>query len=381
MASLKKRGSSYYLQYYVNGEQRRVSLNTSSVQIAKEKKRQFESAQLRGDDIPLPTKTPLADIVTAYIDHIKQHKTRSSVSSDLYYLRTTFGPLCPALDRPGMAQDAKADRIEATYLEDIRTSDVARFIAAKVASRNLAPKTANRYREILHRIFKWAMEERGINMPGGRNPVARVNRYKEKAPEIVFLTLEQIDKQLKALEENRLLQTMVAVYIYAGLRREEALWLQLEDLDRESGPNGMLRIRAKTVNGEHWQPKTKTNRVVPISRALRQYLERYEPRIVPDHWLFPSPDGKRWDADNFGRSLREANHNARLKWSCALYRHTFGSQLAMKGESLYKIATLMGNSPCICRRHYAGLSPECLDGTVEFTADASEELFKCTTCL
>jgi len=38
----------------------------------------------------------------------------------------------------------------------------------------------------------------------------------------------------------------------------------------------------------------------------------------------------------------------------------------MKGESLYKIATLMGNSPEICRRHYAALLPEALATSVEF---------------
>ena len=51
---------------------------------------------------------------------------------------------------------------------------------------------------------------------------------------------------------------------------------------------------------------------------------------------------------------------------CHIYHHTFGSQLAMKGESLYKIATLMGNSPEICRRHYAALLPEALFDSVEF---------------
>jgi hypothetical protein len=49
--------------------------------------------------------------------------------------------------------------------------------------------------------------------------------------------------------------------------------------------------------------------------------------------------------------LRAVNQAAGLLWSCLVYRRTFGSQLAMKGESLYKIATLMGNSPEICRRH------------------------------
>jgi hypothetical protein len=41
----------------------------------------------------------------------------------------------------------------------------------------------------------------------------------------------------------------------------------------------------------------------------------------------------------------------------------------MKGESLYKISTLMGNSPEICRRHYAMLMPESLVQSVEFDSD------------
>lgn len=48
------------------------------------------------------------------------------------------------------------------------------------------------------------------------------------------------------------------------------------------------------------------------------------------------------------------------------FRHTFGSLLAMKGESLYKISTLMGNSPEICRRHYAALVPETMTDSVKF---------------
>jgi len=62
-----------------------------------------------------------------------------------------------------------------------------------------------------------------------------------------------------------------------------------------------------------------------------------------------------------------------LPWSCGDFRHTFGSQLAQKGESLYKIATLMGNSPDICRRHYAALIPEEMHDTVEFAKPNGDE--------
>jgi integrase len=81
----------------------------------------------------------------------------------------------------------------------------------------------------------------------------------------------------------------------------------------------LIRIQAKTVQGEHWEPKTKVNRAVPISSALRGYLERYRPMITPGKWFFPSPKGKHYDPDNFSRDLRKANEKASLKWTCLDY--------------------------------------------------------------
>ena len=210
------------------------------------------------------------------------------------------------------------------------------------------------------------MDEGGIHMPGDVNPVDKVKRYKESAPQIRFLSLDQIDQQFEVLKGYSVLRTLVAVYIYAGLRREEALWLTLEDVDLHAGKYGIIRVQAKTVNGESWESKTKVNRVVPISSALRKFLDRFERPEVLAPWYFPSPNGKRWHPDNLSKTLRRINRAARLPWSCLDYRHSFGTLLAMKGKSLYKISTLMGNSPDICRRHYATLTPEALTQSVEF---------------
>jgi integrase len=155
----------------------------------------------------------------------------------------------------------------------------------------------------------------------------------------------------------------VAIYINAGLRREEALWLTREEVDLVSS---VIRVRAKTIDGRRWQPKTGRNRVVPISQSLFETLLRYEP---PGEcvWYLPSPTGKQWHPDNFSQHLKQLNEAAGLRWTCLDFRHTFGSHLAQKGESLYKIATLMSSSPEICRRHYAALVPEEMHDTVEFT--------------
>jgi hypothetical protein len=38
----------------------------------------------------------------------------------------------------------------------------------------------------------------------------------------------------------------------------------------------------------------------------------------------------------------------------------------MKGVSLYMVSELMGNSPEVCRKHYAALVPASLVGAVDF---------------
>lgn len=108
--------------------------------------------------------------------------------------------------------------------------------------------------------------------------------------------------------------------------------------------------------GEYWQPKNGKDRVVPISSALRQYLISYNPIKC------------RWHPDNFSEALRSFSSYARLTCddidsrtgkpikrpcNCLDFRHTFGSHLAMKGETLLKISEIMVNSPEICRKHYA----------------------------
>jgi site-specific recombinase XerD len=58
------------------------------------------------------------------------------------------------------------------------------------------------------------------------------------------------------------------------------------------------------------------------------------------------------------------------------FRHTFGSTLAQRGRSLFQIAELMGNSPDVCRKHYAALMPEKMHDVVEFNPTKSSKTDK-----
>ncbi|MEM1331321.1 MAG: site-specific integrase [Planctomycetota bacterium] len=383
MASLKKRGSVYWAQYSIGGKQRRRSLGTDSYQVAKAKLTELEQRLSRGDEQPLPTRTPIAEVVAAYVRDIRQRKTAKSAQVDISYLRQVFGTCCLELDnsaRCSPAADAVPTRrgarkrdvvpLEGACFEALTTPVVSEFLGELVRAKGLKPKTANRYREVLCRLFNWATEEYGVRLPADRNPVAKVRRYREAPPEIRFLTQRQIIEQLDALSVEPAMRAMVAVYIYAGLRREEVLWLQHDDVKLE-GQAPMLSIRAKTVDRQFWQPKTGVNRAVPISRALAAELRRHAPPPTRGSWYFPSPRGSRWDPDNFSQRLARLQREAGLRWTCLDFRHTFGSQLAQAGRSLHQISTLLGNSPEVCRRHYAALVPTAMHSEVEFTTDSS----------
>lgn len=84
MASLKKRGDTNYAQYYVNGKQKRVNLGTTSLQVAKDKLRAIESAMFRQEDIPLPTKTPISEILEKYIAYLKSRTSEKKCSKGVH---------------------------------------------------------------------------------------------------------------------------------------------------------------------------------------------------------------------------------------------------------------------------------------------------------
>ncbi len=117
MAGLIKRGNIYHALYYVGKKQKRVSLETSNLQLAKEKLRQIESSLYRGGDSPLPTKTPIATVVANYIEHMWSRKTARSVERDIYYLRETFGPICPDLTLKNPKISAKGKKCPSRHAD------------------------------------------------------------------------------------------------------------------------------------------------------------------------------------------------------------------------------------------------------------------------
>jgi integrase len=348
VASIRKKGKRWYLRRYVGGRQVEEALGTSSKRKAAEILRTYEAERTLGFHRPARSRTPLAEFLKGFLRHLELTLgAGKSVANDASRIRCFF-------------REVKID-----WLEALTPAVIQHVLELKRSRDSISPKTYNNYREILHRMFEYALNIRDFvsSDPSRRNPVEAVKKCPEHASKISFLTLEEIDELLVHLSPDTRLQAAVATLIYTGLRRSEMLWLTPDDLDLASR---LVIVRGKTVNGESWEPKTRKNRSVPVSTSLLAYVEPWHLARPMSAWLFPASQDGRWNPDNFSTALREAQAGLAKRWSCLDFRHTFASHLAKKGVSIFKIAKLLGNSVVICERHYAHLSPAGLADEVEF---------------
>lgn len=240
------------------------------------------------------------------------------------------------------------------------TAKVKEFFAYRVKVDKLIQSSLRRNREALHAFFNFVKGMDWIE----KNPVTDVKAPRIPDHDICYLKLGEIVGCLKAVA-GHMLEALIACAIYSGLRRGELCWLTWDDVDlTEKKP--LLRVRSKTIGTESWVPKTKKNRLVPIHQSLVPYLAKLRMQAGEIPWVFRSPEGCRWDPDNLGHHLSELMEEKGLEWGFLEFRHTYGSQLAIKGMSLLKIAKLMGNSYRIAERHYATLQTEDLHDDINF---------------
>ena len=300
----------------------------------------------------------LDEIATAIADRIGRNERnraplplRDSIARYSAWQASRKEPASWARDRGVL--DRFIRQLEVEDLAQITPAQITSYIA-KQASAGRAPKTQNRTREVLHTMFAWFVESDELVT----NPVRRVRRAAENAPVIRSLSLLELDTLLERIHGTRL-APMVATIACAGLRRGEAVWLHRDDVDLSSGA---IRIRARFDRA--WQPKTKRNRNVPISPRLRTVLE--SSWTPGDPWAFPAPRGGRWDGTNLHRAWRSLIRRHGWNWTFLDLRHTFATLMVARNVSLAKVSALMGNSPEICRRHYAHISTEDLRAEVDF---------------
>lgn len=272
--------------------------------------------------------TPNTDdesLIAHYIGHMR-------ANSDSDWPMSVKGHLKRALEFLGSLHQIDSHNIH-SYLDHV------------ASSRSNA--TRNRCAAALGGFYRW-MRKTGQH-PKHFNPMADIAQLREARPPDGIVIWEQNEvKALLSAADKRRDGIAVWVAILAGLRRSEIARLKWSDVT----PAYILVTKSKTG----------VKRQVPLSSALSIRLEKEShsrSRVVPwpekaNGWQEAARKMTETYLPRMLPKIQKA-HPEKFGWNA--FRHTFASRHAQVGHSLDIIAAWLGDSPKVCKEHYARYVP------------------------
>ncbi|ANP31519.1 TPA: tyrosine-type recombinase/integrase [Escherichia coli] len=173
----------------------------------------------------------------------------------------------------------------------------------------------------------------------GGNPVLALPRLKEKAPEMSYLTTEEIERFLSICGDKIDYYRMAVLLLSTGARWNEAYQLMAEHIV------GNKVVFNFTKNGKR--------RVVPVSDdVVRLVKNRNEGRLFRVSY--------KW----FRLKLKEAKPNLPDGQAVHVLRHTFATHFMMNGGNIVSLQRILGHADISQTMTYAHFSPEYLEDAV-----------------
>lgn len=245
-------------------------------------------------------------------------------------------------------------------LEKIDTQLVADYLVAKQLD-GLASKTVGNHLTFLHGVFRHAMKKGWASA----NPVAAVDRPREDVtdPDIRFLTHEELEALLRAVDDDEFTQVDYPLYLVAatcGLRQGELVALRWRDVDWTAG---VIRVRRNYTRGTWGTPKSRrSSRAVPMIDRTEGALDRLYQQSryrEDDDLVFGHPQlGSVLDASKLRKRFKQTLARASVR-EIRFHdlRHTFGTQAAAAGVPLRTLQEWMGHRDYKTTLIYADYAP------------------------
>ena len=228
------------------------------------------------------------------------------------------------------------------YLSFRKKEILERSSNAGKREQDISFRTANIELAVLSNLLNFAVRRGYIekNATSGIKKLNELSRLK---------TLSDSDiGKLIAGATNKLTRDLITFLIYTGCRKGEALNLKWDDVDIQ---NDVIAIKGT---------KTKYDRYIPISGALKRVLEGMNRESV---YVF-SYQGRK--LSNFRESFKTACKRAGLSGLRVHdLRHVFASKMVMSGTSLYITGNLLGHRTPQMTMRYAHLAPYTLKKAVD----------------
>lgn len=248
-----------------------------------------------------------------------------------------------------MSRGYVLDRWVTPYLGRVRLCDLGaerlREWQSVIVDDGCTRKHANRALRELSAALGAAVKDR--KLPA--NPCVQVDKYRVEKAASRALTPEEVERlRLQLHGRDRVLLALLA---YAGLRPEEALALEWEDVA------GLINVGRARTHGETRPTKTYQTRAVPILPPLAEDLEAYRRELgaAATGLIAPGALGQHLDLNNWRhRVWVPACERAGVQASPKDGRTTYAVLLIHGGASPLSVAAALGHeSAATTWKHYA----------------------------
>ena len=302
-----ERGGWFYIAYSIGGREFRQSTRSRDPAVAQRRLAERLQERNRAADAvaAAPTAATFDDLAQGYLAEYQllQHRTLSTARPRVEHLRSMFG---------GMAAAA------------ITTALITRYqLRRREAS--LAAASVNRETAALHRMFVIARRSGLLTTIPVFPPRLRENPPRQGFFE--FAEYHAIRQHLPAPYQD-----VLDFAYYSGWRRREITELTWDEVDWDGG---VIRL-------DPARSKTRTGRVLPLTQALRDVIERRRARRRTDSSLVFHKDGvteRAWKTC-WRRACTAANLPGRYLHDC---RRTAARNLVRAGVPERVAMTLLGH--------------------------------------
>lgn len=250
-------------------------------------------------------------------------------------------------------------------LHEIRKPDVVRW--RDRLSAELSAATVNTLLGTLSSAFSWFIDQRWIEA----NPCHRVKNLASPAKVFPWLqSSEQVTRLLAACTAN--IRNLVAVLVGTGMRLDEALHLEWDDVDLD---HRLIAVH----RGRRGMPKSGKLRRVPIIDSVLPVLREMRLARGGSRMLWPGrKPGKALNRVSVRRPFKAAVARAELPEAMRIHdlRHSFASLFLLDGGDIFKLSKILGHSSvAITERVYGHLRPDAFQedyGRVRFRMPGEE---------
>lgn len=232
-------------------------------------------------------------------------------------------------------------------LTDICQDDIQK-IKNSLKGISKAPKTINYHIEVIRMVFNHAIQNGKLK---GDNPASKIQLLKVDNNRERYLSIEEIGQLRDAVKDNLELLLFAELSLSTGGRLETVLSIAKKDINLEQGTINLKNLKSDNSYTGY------------ISNALRLLLiKRLDNIKNPNEKLIPTP------SRTIQRSLKkildslfnEGLDTADAKNRAVIHtlRHTFASQLAIKGTPIFTVMKLLDHKSIDDTLRYAKLSPD-----------------------